>query len=69
MRRRGAGSTGGLRLPRRCGRRLLPRVFPPPPPPLLPPSSPPPVRGGADGDETPRWQGFGAHGGTVAAYL
>jgi hypothetical protein len=34
-----------------------------------PPSSPPPVRGGADGDETPRWLGLGTPGGVVATYL
>jgi hypothetical protein len=56
-RHRGAGSTGGLRHPRWRGRRSLPRMSSPPP--LLPPSSPPPVRGGVDGDETPRCLGLG----------
>jgi hypothetical protein len=58
-------STGGLRLPQRRERRSLGRLF------LLlsPPSSPPLVRGGADGDETPRQLGLGAQGGAVAAYL
>jgi hypothetical protein len=45
----------------------LPRSTPPSP--LLSPSSPPPMRGGVDGDETPRWLGLGAHGGSLEAYL
>jgi hypothetical protein len=60
-------STGGLVLPRRQrGHRLLGRLL------LLfffPASSPPPVRGGLDGDETPRQLGLGTPGGAVAAYL